>query len=110
MWYSYLMPSINRKPWESDEEDKLLNAVGEYGAQNWSKIAQNLNNRSAYQCFVHYQTAYGCKLIQKNVPWTPEEDRQLLQCIAKYRIGSMIPWTKVTSLMGNRVRIQVYNR
>lgn len=104
------MPSINRQPWQSDEEDKLLNVVGELGAQNWPQIAQRLDQRSAYQCFVHYQTTYGCKQCVKNVPWTPDEDTKLLQCIEKFRIGTIIPWTKITAMMGSRVRNQVYNR
>lgn len=110
MWYNYLMPTLNRKAWSTDEEDKLLNAIAEYGAQNWSEIARYVENRSAYQCFVHYQTKLGVNRTQKNVAWTDNEDQQLRNCVEKYRIGNIIPWTKITGMMPNRNRIQVYNR
>lgn len=110
MWYNYLMPTLNRKAWSSDEEDELLNAIAEYGAQNWSEIARYVANRSAYQCFVHYQTTLGENQAQKNVPWTDNEDQRLRDYVEKYRIGNIIPWTKITGMMPNRNRIQVYNR
>lgn len=110
MWYNYLMPSLNRKMWTPDEEDQLLDAITEYGEQNWTEISLCIANRSPYQCFVHYQTVYGQKPLQKNVPWTRDEDRQLFEYVEKYRIGNIIPWSKITEMMPNRVRVQVYNR
>ena len=56
MWFGYLMPNLNRKAWTPAEEDKLLNAAIKFGAQNWTEIAKDVENRSVYQCFVHYQT------------------------------------------------------
>lgn len=104
------MPTLNRKPWTPDEEDKLLNAAIEFGEQNWPKIAETLENRSMYQCFVHYRTVFSGKDSQRNVRWTAEEDEMLINYVDKYRIGNIIPWTKVMEHFIGRTKIQVYNR
>lgn len=110
MWCGYLMPSLNRKPWTAAEEDKLLNAVQKFDAQNWQEIAKAVENRSVYQCFVHYQTNFNNKSIQKNVRWTEEQDQQLIACVGKYRIGNIIPWTKIMENCPGRSKVQLYNR
>lgn len=110
MWTGYLMPSLNRKTWTGDEEDKLLSLVNKYGAQNWSEIAKQLKNRSSYQCFVHYRTVLSERNEPKNTRWTKEEDKILMQLVDKYRIGNLIPWTKITSQMPGRCKSQIYNR
>lgn len=110
MWFGYLMPTLNRKAWTTAEEDKLLNAATKFSAQNWSEIAKAVENRSVYQCFVHYQTHFNNQSVQKNVRWTPEQDRQLLAYVDKYRIGNVIPWTKVMEKCPGRSKVQIYNR
>lgn len=105
-----MMPTLNRKQWTPDEEDKLLNAVNENDAQDWNEIAQNVANRSAYQCFVHYQTVFGDKQIQKHMRWTPDEDGKLIEYVEKYRIGNIIPWTKIVEMVPGRNKTQLYNR
>lgn len=110
MWYGYLMPSLNRKPWTPAEEDKLLNAANDFEQQDWVEIAKAVEGRSAYQCFVHYQTKFNSKNVLKNVRWTPEEDKRLMECVEKYRIGNIIPWTKVMEHCSGRSKPQLYNR
>lgn len=106
------MPTLNRNAWAPAEEDKLLNAAIKYGAQNWSEIAQCVENRSVYQCFVHYQTHFNNKnaATMKNVRWTSEQDQQLVACVEKYRIGNVIPWTKIMEKCPGRSKVQLYNR
>lgn len=110
MWYGYLMPTLNRKSWTPAEEDKLLNAAIQFDGQNWMKIAEAVENRSAYQCFVHYRTVFHEKGNEKNVRWTTEQDQMLMKHVDKYRIGNIIPWTKVMEHFPKRTKIQVYNR
>lgn len=110
MWTGYLMPSLNRKNWTADEEDKLLCLAIQYGAQNWPEIAKQLKNRSAYQCFVHYRTVLSERMETKNTRWTKDEDKNLMQLVEKYRIGNLIPWSKITSRMPGRCKSQIYNR
>lgn len=110
MWFGYLQPTLNRSPWTPAEEDKLLNAANDFGEQNWAEIAKHVDNRSPYQCFVHYQTKFNKKNFQKYVRWTPEQDKDLLELVEKYRIGNIIPWTKIMEKTPGRTKPQVYNR
>lgn len=104
------MPTLNRKAWTTDEEDKLLDAAKNFDAQNWTEIAKEVENRSPYQCFIHYQTIFADKHVEKNVSWTPEEDERLIENVEKFRIGSIIPWTKILEYMPGRQKSQLYNR
>lgn len=104
------MPSLNRKQWTDEEEGLLLAAVEEHKAQNWSAIAKQLKNRSPFQCFVHYRTVFNVRGIARNACWTSEEDQNLMSYIDKYRIGNVIPWTKIMDKMAGRSRLQLYNR
>lgn len=112
MWQSYLNPSVNRREWTPDEEKKLLAATQEFEMQNWEEIAKNVPNRSAFQCFVHYRTVFNDHVIQRTPfsRWTPNEDQQLIQTVEKYRIGNVIPWTKIMEKMHGRTKGQLYNR
>lgn len=110
MWYGYLMPTLNRKSWTPAEEDKLLNAANNFDHQDWEEIAKEVEGRSAYQCFVQYQTKFNPKCTQKNVRWTPEEDKKLIEWVEKYRIGNIIPWTKIMETCPLRTKAQLYNR
>lgn len=110
LWNAYLMPTLNRNRWTKDDEEKLHKIVQKYNYQNWTEIAKNITGRSAYQCFVHYQSMMALMNIQRNVRFTPEEDRLLVQTIEKYRIGSVIPWSIVVEKMPGRTKCQVYNR
>lgn len=110
MWFGYLMPTLDRRAWTAAEEDKLLNAAIKFKAQNWSEIAKAVENRSVYQCFVHYQTHFNNQSAPRNVRWTPEQDRQLMAYVDKYRIGNVIPWTKVMEKCPGRRKVQIYHR
>lgn len=110
MWFGYLMPTLNRKEWTAAEEDQLLNAASKFGAQNWTEIAKSVESRSVYQCFVQYQTRFNNKNHPKNVRWTSEQDQQLMACVEKYRIGNIIPWTKIMEKCPGRTKVQLYNR
>lgn len=110
MWYGYLMPTLNRKAWTEADEDRLLNAANDFDNEDWMEIAKAVENRSAFQCFVHFQTKFNAKTIPKNVRWTTEQDKMLMDCIEKYRIGNVIPWTKVLEHFPMRTKHQIYNR
>lgn len=110
MWNNYLMPSLNRKQWTDEEEEQLLSAVDEHKSQNWFAIAKQMKNRSPFQCFVHFRTAFNDRGVTRNARWTTEEDQSLISYIDKYRIGNVIPWTKIMDKMQGRSKLQLYNR
>ena len=109
MWFNYLHPMIKKTKWTAEEDEKLIELVGLYNSQNWDLIAEELGtNRSGYQCICHYQTKLnGCL---KKGKWTEEEDEYLREIVDSCRIGTFIPWEKVTSYMDGRNKNQVFCR
>jgi hypothetical protein len=70
----------------SQEEDvKLMELVGEHGAENWQKISQHLHGRNSRQCRDRWLNYLSPEVV--NGPWSREEEQLL---IAKYReLGPM---------------------
>uniref|UniRef100_A0A182VW66 snRNA-activating protein complex subunit 4 n=1 Tax=Anopheles minimus TaxID=112268 RepID=A0A182VW66_9DIPT len=110
MWNNYLLPSLKRSIWTPDEESRLVAAVEANGRSNWALIALSVENRSEYQCLVHYQTNFSELSQIKKMPWTQEEDDQLLRLANENRIGNSIIWNKVVERMPYRNKVQVYHR
>jgi len=109
MWHNYLHPMIRKTKWTKDEDNKLKELVVKYEDQNWDAIAQELGTqRSAYQCMLQYQTRLNDSLRKSK--WTEEEDDYLKEVVEGCRLGSYIPWSKVTYFMNGRSKSQVFNR
>lgn len=108
MWKLYLHPLINKSEWSRKECLNLQTLALQYKEQDWDGIASALNtNRSGYQCFIYY--IMNIKKSSAN-KWTPEEDKYLNRLIENFRVGNSIPWTKISYLMKNRTKFQIYNR
>lgn len=110
MWNACLIPYLKRDSWTIDENEKLLKAVEEFECQNWTKISEKVPNRSKYQCFIHFQSNLANMSQLKVSKWSKEEDEFLLNSIEKYRIGTLIPWTRVIENIPSRSKTQCYNR
>jgi hypothetical protein len=52
---------LNHHTWTEAEEQQLMNAAKTNNWQDWGAIADELENRSKYQCFVYYQTKFSAK-------------------------------------------------
>lgn len=53
-WFRGLDPRISKVLWSAKEDEKLLALVAEYGDHSWTKIANELGNRSDAQCRYRY--------------------------------------------------------
>lgn len=110
-WHLYLKPTVNKSRWERSEDEKLKETAEEMNFQDWESIALSLGtNRTAYQCLVHYRNRLCDKQEYSVGRWTKEEDEKLLNVINSSKIGEYIPWSKVSSYMGDRNHNQIYNR
>ncbi|XP_052868875.1 uncharacterized protein LOC128274652 [Anopheles cruzii] len=110
IWNNYLRPGLQRSAWKPDEESRLIEAAARYRCQEWARIAEYVQDRSEYQCFVHYQAHFSPMAQNKKMPWSAEEDRRLVETVERHRIGNNIIWNKVVEGMPFRNKIQVYNR
>ncbi|XP_018403719.1 PREDICTED: uncharacterized protein LOC108780486 [Cyphomyrmex costatus] len=109
MWNVYLHPAFRKNEWTNAEDKNLLKCIREYKCQDWDAIARKLNtNRSAYQCFIRYNTI-------KKVPlagqlWTRQEDKHLIKIINAIKIGDYISWSEVANHFRHRTKQQIYVR
>ena len=110
MWNVFLHPDINKNVWPKSEDVKLKEIVKKHKFQNWDKIAKDLStNRTAYQCFIRYNTTKKLPKVQ-NYTWKSEEDERLLKLVDIFKIGDFIPWGEVANWIKNRTKQQVYFR
>lgn len=53
-WFRGLDPRISKVLWTADEDERLLALVAEHGDHSWTRIANELGNRSDAQCRYRY--------------------------------------------------------
>ncbi|XP_076174886.1 proximal sequence element A Pbp95 isoform X2 [Ptiloglossa arizonensis] len=110
MWNVFLHPEINKNYWTKPEDIKLKEIAKKHKFQNWDKIAKELNtNRTAYQCFIRYNTTKKLPKV-RNCIWENGEDERLLKLVDIFKMGDFIPWGEVASWMQNRTKQQAYFR
>jgi hypothetical protein len=49
-WQKVLRPGLVKGPWTKEEDDKVMELVGEFGVKSWSFIARKLEGRLGKQC------------------------------------------------------------
>lgn len=54
-WNRCLNPAVSKKNWDRAEEEKLIQAVQNYGDKSWTKIAAEMKTRSDVQCRFRYK-------------------------------------------------------
>lgn len=102
-----LSNSINREPWTTDEELMIISLANEYEETNWAKIAELVGtNRTAWQCFSHYQQALNTSFLNTK-EWTDEENKKLAYAVETYGTKN---WQQVANELTGRNAIQCNNR
>lgn len=106
-WNLNLDPKINKEKW-SEYEVQQLNELAEiHKYQDWDTIAEKLStNRTGYQCCIKYQM----KNALKEGKWTEEENEYLKKLVEIHRMGSYVPWTKISWYFQTRNRKQCHDR
>ena len=54
-WIRGLDPRISKDKWSKEDEELLLRLVEQYGTKCWTRIAQEMGNRSDVQCRYHFK-------------------------------------------------------
>jgi hypothetical protein len=89
-------------PWTNIEDTRLLAGIRKYRTDNWRAVAAFVGqNRTSRQCSQRWNRGLNPKL--KKAIWLPDEERQLLDLVAKYGKKA---WAKIACEMGNRSDVQ----
>ena len=75
-WQKVLNPELVKGPWTKEEDAKIIELVGQLGAKQWSKIAQQLPGRIGKQCRERWYNHLNPDI--KREEWSREEDRALI--------------------------------
>lgn len=110
IWQGFLNPTLSRRAWSSEEEERLSDVAGAFNNQDWEIIAKHMTNRSGFQCLVAFRTLPSQSAHAKYVRWTKEEDELLLETVEQNRIHNFIQWTGVMQKIPTRTKNQLYQR
>jgi hypothetical protein len=99
-----LKKEIKRNKFTHDEDERLVQLVGKYGADNWEDITKALGTgRTKRQLRERWQNYLNPDLSPQ---YSPDEDRQLEALYEQH--GSQ--WAKIAGLLGNKSAISARNR
>ncbi len=82
-WTKVLNPLLTKGPWTDEEDKKVAELVGKFGAKKWSLIAQHLPGRIGKQCRERWHNHLNPDINKQ--PWSLEEDRNILT--AHHQLG-----------------------
>ncbi|XP_020817490.1 myb-like protein L [Drosophila serrata] len=111
MWSVYLRPDLRRDDWSPEEDESLISAVTANRMQNWALIADMLDRRSDYQCFVRFHSALRHNVESKGVlRWTDQENERLRMQVERNTSNNIINWQNVAEYFPGRSKSTLIGR
>lgn len=87
-----------------DDDEKLKEAVKQFGTSNWELVAASMPNRNARQCRDRWYYFHAPNICTE--PWTQQEDEQLLQFYETF--GAR--WVRISHYFHGRTDTHIKNR
>jgi hypothetical protein len=103
-WQKVLNPTLIKGPWTVEEDELLRQLVNEHGPRQWTKIASLMKGRVGKQCNERWHNHLAPEL--RKGPFTPEEDRILIQKQAE--VGNK--WAIIATFLPGRAQNTIKNR
>ena len=85
--------------WTREEDEKLADLVDKYKGRSWKKISQE-HGRSSIQCLHRWSKILRPGLVKG--PWTPEEDRMLINYVNYYGATDFSECSKIIQGRNNK--------
>lgn len=104
-WFHSLDPKLKRGRWTPHEDEVLLEAYKKLGP-SWHKISQLIPGRTDDQCSKRYNDVLDPNISERLRPWTPEEDKRLLELVQKFSTK----WRLISKEMEGRTGLTCRNR
>ncbi|KAK1356544.1 cell division cycle 5-like protein [Heracleum sosnowskyi] len=101
-----LNPSILKREWTEDEDDKLRAAVATYGENDWQCVASVLEGRTGTQCSNRWTKSLH-PMRKRKGKWVPNEDKRLK--VAAMFFGAK-NWKNVAHYVPGRDHVQCRER
>jgi hypothetical protein len=99
-----VLPFKAKTPWTPDEDNRLRDAVNQFGPQEWKYIALTVQTRNRTQCRTRW--AEYLDPLLKHCDWTEAEDLYIVAQVSKY--GSQ--WAKIAEGLKGRSPGSIKNR
>ena len=74
-WFRGIDPKISKRKWSEEEDNHLMSLVDQFGENSWSKVSNQMGDRSDVQCRYHY---FQIKKLREN-PKNKKKSKSLLK-------------------------------
>merc|ERR1712176_657198 len=95
---------MKKAGWTEEEDNKLMELVSTYGAQNWTSIAAGVEGRNSKSCRLRWWNQLNPNV--KKDPFTQEEDLTILAA----RANPENSWVDIARALPGRTDNQIKNR
>ncbi len=86
--------------WTKDEDELLENLVEQFKGRSWKKVSAFIPGRSAIQCLHRWTKILKPGLVKG--PWTPEEDKILINYVKQYGAQDFSDCSKIIHGRNNK--------
>ena len=101
-------PSLVKRYFTAEEDQKILAWVREHGPGQWSRIARTIPGHTGQQV-LHRWRKIGAKK-RRTGSWTEEEDEALRVAVSVFTNGQRIKWTLIADQIPTRTDVQCRER